>query len=381
MKSKVYFCNTESNHYKTIFDNINSLLGAVDLSCIFSSKDHTAVKLSFGEWGNLNYIRPQYLKVILERLKQIDVLPFLTDTNTLYKGMRTNSINHIKNAVMNGFGYETMQTPVIIADGIKGQNYVEVKIDGDILSSVKIASDIYYADSLLCVSHFKLHDLAGFGAAMKNLGMGCAAKAGKMEQHSDLKPSINMRCVRCGECYKVCSSKAISISDKANIDESLCTGCGLCTLVCKHNSIKTNWDTKGSRFIYKLVEYAKGAIDNKKNKCLFINFMTNIAPVCDCVNYTPVPLIQDCGILISEDPVACDKACLDIFIERIQKQGHAASCHKNVQTILDDKETWQLQFKYAEKIGLGSTDYELITVNNNVKQIKINRLSNILNTL
>jgi uncharacterized Fe-S center protein len=358
---------------------MNAVLGAVDLSRMFRSNDHTAVKLSFGEWGNLNYIRPQYFTVILDHLKQMDVLPFLTDTNTLYKGMRTNSISHLKNAVMNGFGYESMQVPVIIADGLKGQNYVEVAINGEVLSSAKIASDIYYADSLLCVSHFKLHDLAGFGASIKNLGMGCAAKAGKAEQHSDLKPLINMRCVGCGECLKVCNSDAIAISGKAKIKGNQCMGCCLCLLVCKHNAIKTNWDTKGSRFIYKLIEYASGAIDNKKGKCLFINFMTNITPTCDCVNYTPSPLIEDCGILISEDPIACDKACMDIFIEKVKEQEHIIFCHKNVQIIMEEEATWQIQFQYAEKIGLGSMDYDLITILNNGKQKNMNRLTGFLN--
>lgn len=379
MKSKVYFCDAKSGHFKTIFDNINSTMRATDLSNIFHSNDHTAIKLSFGEWGNLNYIRPQYLVSIVEELKRLNVMPFLTDTNTLYKGMRTNSINHIKNAIMNGFGYETMQTPIIIADGIMGQNYVEVPVNGEILSKAKIASDIYYADSLLCVSHFKLHDLAGFGAAIKNLGMGCAAKAGKIEQHSDIKPSINMRCVRCGKCYRVCNAKAISITDKANIDPDKCLGCGLCELVCSHNAIKTNWDTTGSRFLYKLVEYAKAAVDNKQGRCLFINFMTNIAPVCDCVNYTPAPMMEDCGILMSEDPVACDKACVDIFIKNLEQQTHQLPYHKNVMKMLDSDETWHQQFEYAQKIGFGTTDYELVKINNDDKAIKINRLNSRIN--
>lgn len=380
MGADVFFCDIGTNHFKTIFDNIARLLSASKFESIFSKNDHVAVKLSFGEWGNLNYVKPQYVAVCVDELKKTGSKPFLTDTNTLYKGMRTEAVGHIANAVRNGFGYDGMQVPVIIADGIKGNNYIEVDVPGKPFSKVKIASDIYNSDAILCISHFKFHELVGFGGAIKNLGMGCAAKAGKIEMHSDIKPNINQRCLGCGKCAKLCKTHAISIdTNRYQINKEKCTGCGNCLLACTNGAIKTNWDTNGEAFQRKLVQYAFGAVKNKTGKCLYINFLTNITPVCDCVNYTPEPLMRDIGIIASTDPVACDMASVDIVnseyfknictAEDKQDEGYINKLYPGVP--------WMEQLNYAEELGMGTKNYKINRLYNSKQQNRANVLSKI----
>ncbi len=377
MNSEVFFCDIGTNHFKTIFDNIKSLLLAFDIGSIFHKDEHTAVKISFGEWGNLNYVRPQYVAACLEELKRVGSKPFLTDTNTLYKGMRTESVGHIANAVRNGFGYDGMQVPVIIADGIKGNNYVEVDVPGMPFSKVKVAADIYYADSILCISHFKFHELTGFGGTLKNLGMGCAAKAGKIEMHSDIKPTINQRCSGCGRCVKFCKPDAISlVENKYSINKEKCIGCGNCLLVCNNGAIKTNWDSNGETFQKKIVQYALGATRNKAGKCLYVNFLTNIAPVCDCVNYTPEPIMRDIGIVASTDPVACDMASIDIVNSNWQNDECKTENGGCISKIYP-KVPWMEQLSYAESLGLGTRHYNINKTNSSRQQKRINELSKI----
>lgn len=365
MTSEVFFQSVHNGHFNTIYDNLKRLIACRPMESIFQTGEQIAVKLSFGEWGNLNYIRPQYVKVFLEALRSIGALPFLTDTCTLYKGRRTNAVEHFANAVNNGFGYDSLQTPLIIADGLKGNNYVEVKSQGRNLSNLKIAADIYNADGLLCLSHFKLHELTGFGGALKNLGMGCAAKAGKLSIHSDMVPVINKRCIGCGKCIGSCKVNAIVLRNKqAIIQQDACVGCGNCSLICPNEAIKINWESKGERFIEKLVEYAKGAICHKKGKSIFVNFLTNITPVCDCVNYTPTPLLPDIGFILSEDPVACDAACIDILKNtwlKTQAGDQPSESKDFIRSIYPDI-AWEAQLSYAESIGLGTMNYHLTDI-------------------
>lgn len=380
MESKVYFTDISSNHFRTIFDNLQNVLRAFGFQEYFQESEQVAVKLSFGEWGNLNYIRPQYIHTIVEMLKASGAVPFLTDTNTLYAGMRTNAPEHIRNAVRNGFGYEAVGAPVIIADGIKGNSYVQVDVEGEYVTKPKIASDIYYADGLVCVSHFKFHELAGFGGAIKNLGMGCAAKAGKIDMHSDTRPEINKRCKKCGKCLQACGPQAIRMEEsQACIDKARCIGCGNCILVCNSHAIKVNWESKGEIFHKKLVEYAYGAAKNKAGKAVYVNFLTSIAPVCDCVNYTPAPLIRDIGIVLSEDPVACDLASIDICHKECLKAGllQEEETEEGIIGKLYPDVPWRKQLEYAERMGMGSLSYQLVPVKGNMQQERRQMLSRI----
>lgn len=369
MKKNVYFSSLKTNHFNTPFKIIERLSNAMSYAD-FSPGEHVALKIHFGEFGNLNYIRPQYLLPLIEKLTKLQSRVFLTDTNTLYQGMRTEAVEHIKCAIKNGFGYDAMQVPVIIADGIKGHDYVHVKIDKKHFSQVKIASNIFYADNMICLSHFKLHDSAGFGGAIKNLGMGCASKIGKYEMHSDLHFTINQRCSGCGQCIKTCLHNAIVVENhKARITEE-CVGCGHCLLSCNRNAIQPDFSTQGDAFLEKIVEYAYGAIQHKQGRLLFFNFLTNIAPVCDCVNYTPEKLMNDIGIVVSDDPVACDQACIDLL----------NATHLGNNDIIKEKYpgvNYTVCLDYAEQIGLGTRQYELIDVSKDDHAERLVKLSKI----
>lgn len=365
MISEVFFQGIHNGHFSTIYDNLKRLISYCPMESVFQRKEQIAVKISFGEFGNLNYIRPQYVKIFLESLRSIGTLPFLTDTCTLYKGKRNNAVEHLENAVNNGFGYDNLQTPLIIADGLKGNNYIHVKSKANNLTYLKIASDIYFADGILCLSHFKLHELTGFGGALKNLGMGCAAKAGKIAIHSDIVPTINKRCEGCGKCLIFCDTNAIVLKDKqASILSDVCIGCGNCTLVCPNEAIKINWDSKGERFTKKMVDYAEGVVRNKKKKSVFVNFLTNITPVCDCVNYTPQPILPDIGFVLSKDPVACDAASLDIIKNIWSNISNRSQefAHRNSLSSIYPDIVWEDQLSYAETIGLGTTNYQLTDI-------------------
>jgi uncharacterized Fe-S center protein len=367
MKAKVYFSTLETNHFHTIFDIINNSFLTFTFLEKIKKNNHVGIKIHFGEWGNLNYIRPQYLIPIIEQLKTKTDNIFLTDTNTLYAGMRKEAVNHIINGIKNGFGYSNTGVPIIIADGIKGNNYALVPVNGKHFSKVKIGSDIYYSDALVVLSHFKFHEIAEFGGAIKNLGMGCASKTGKYEIHSESVFTINRRCTACKKCMEFCPQNAISIFEKkATISREKCVMCGACFTICNHNAINLKWNSKKEIFIEKLIEYAKGAVQNKKDKVLYINFLTNIAEYCDCINYTPPPLINDIGVLVSEDPLACDKASLDLILQN-DKSGKIVQLVSN--EIIDSFYT------YAEQIGLGVKEYELIDISQSNKASRKNKLA------
>lgn len=369
MKKNVYFSSLNTNHFNTPFSIIKRLSDIID-DVNFTTRDHVALKIHFGEFGNFNHIKPQYLFPLIEKFKNLKVKVFLTDTNTLYQGMRTEAVEHISCGIKNGFGYDALQVPIIIADGIKGHDYVSVEIDGKYFTEVKVASNIFYADYLVCLSHFKLHDIAGFGGSIKNLGMGCASKNGKYEMHSDLSFKINKRCVGCGQCVKTCAYHAIIIEDKKARITGKCIGCGHCLLACNRGAIQPSFSTKGDEFLKKLVEYAFGVIKHKNERKFFFNFLTNIALICDCVNYTPEILMNDIGIVVSDDPVACDQASIDLLNKHYQ--------HGN--DIIKDKYpdvNYELCLDYAEQIGLGSRDYRLIDISKNIKAEASLKLSKI----
>lgn len=367
--SKVYFHSLKTNHFNTPCDIVAKLCSKINFA-IINKGEHVALKIHFGEFGNFNYIKPQFLIPLIDKLKKNNAKPFLTDTNTLYTGMRTEAVEHITCAIKNGFGYDALQIPIIIADGIKGHDHVSVEINTPLFSHVKIASNIFYADHLICLSHFKLHDIAGFGGSIKNLGMGSASKTGKYEIHSDLAFKINKKCIGCGKCLRVCAHQAIDIENKKAAISKKCVGCGNCLLVCNRNAILADYSTKGEKFLKKLSEYALGAIKDKKNNTWFFNFLTNIAPVCDCVNYTPESLMGDIGILLSNDPVACDQASIDLL-----KKYYSKNC--DIINEYYPNVNYEVCLDYSEKIGLGKREYEFIDVSKDEKTDRLLKLAKI----
>jgi uncharacterized Fe-S center protein len=366
--STVYFTNMRASFIKNLLSKITTLLEAVDLKRMIPPRSITAIKLHFGEKGNIAFIRPNFIRQIVDYTRELGALPFLTDTNTLYAGTRGNSVSHLTTAIENGFAYSVVNAPIIIADGIRGASYEKVRIDKEIFKSVYIAKEIIGADFLISVAHFKGHEVAGFGGTIKNLAMGCASRKGKLEQHSDMSPKVKKRkCVGCGDCVGHCSQNAICLeNEKAVIDPQKCSGCGECVIICSNKAIDISWNSDSSVFQKKIVEYAFGVLEGKMGRSVFLNFLIHISPACDCAPFNDAPIVQDLGILASSDPVAIDQASVDMVNSQTALEG---TCLKKNKGEGDDKFRgiypkidWSIQLDYAEKISLGNRNYKLVTL-------------------
>lgn len=372
MPALVYMADMTADWKKSVPAKVSDLLEALKPVEVFHPHDLVAVKLHFGEAGNLAYIRPQYVRRVVDRLKALGTKPFLTDTNTLYVGSRTEAWSHLATAFDNGFTREVTGAPVIIADGLRGSNVITIPRQGKHVRHAHVAADIHHADGLMVLTHFKGHELSGFGGALKNLGMGCAAREGKLEQHSNISPKVRgKKCIGCGECVAWCRGKAISLSDrtgamKAEINPENCVGCAECILACPQGAIQVQWNESIPVFMEKMVEYAAAVLERKAGKCLFISFLTDVSPLCDCTPFSDRPIVPNIGILASTDPVAIDQAAVDLVN---QAPGNTRSSLKGAFEPGEDKFRslfpdidWAHQLQYAEQLGLGQRDYEMIVL-------------------
>ncbi len=366
MQSTVYFVNARArNPRQNYIKKIHSLFESAGFGNLISKDDLTAIKVHFGEKGSTSFVKPIYVREIVDMIKQKQAKPFITDTNTLYSGSRFNAVDHTQTAIEHGFDYAVVGAPVIIADGIKSQNVREVKVGLKHFNAIKIASNIAEADSMIMVSHFKGHELSGFGGAIKNLAMGCAPAQGKKEQHRPGIFVIEKKCISCGKCIEVCPVSAINFyNKKAKINREVCTGCGECMTICPSHAIEFDWNTELVPFIERMVEYAYGIVQNKKGKAGFINFLLDIVPDCDCVPWSDAPVVPDIGILASTDPVAIDKASYDLVkkeagIENTHLKANLKSGEDKFKGVWDKTDSL-LQINYAEEIGLGTSSYKLI---------------------
>jgi hypothetical protein len=366
--SKIYFTDLRTNPKRNLLNKIEDLINRLRIDNAVKKNDNVAIKVHFGEKGNTAYLRPVFLRTIIERIKRTGAKPFLTDTNTLYTGSRSDAATHIITAIENGFDYSCTGCPIIIADGLRGKSGIKVAINGEILKKVSIAKEIAEADSIIAVTHFKAHDLSGFGGALKNLGMGCATKEGKMIQHSSVAPEISIKtCKGCKLCLEYCPASAISLSSKkASIDGNKCIGCGECLVVCPHNAIMVQWNESPDIFQKKMVEHAWGALAGKEKTSFFLNFLMQISPACDCYPNNDAPIVRDIGILASNDPVAIDAASCDLVnaeesipntaIKKPLKKGEDK--WKALHPAID----WNIQLDHAEKLGLGEREYNIIKI-------------------
>ncbi len=368
MKSTVYFIDLRTTYKENLPEKIGRLLYTAGLSEILKERDLVAVKLHFGELGNTAFIRPVFIRKIVETIKSAGGVPFLTDSNTLYAGARSDAPHHHTTAIQNGFAYSVVDAPIIIADGLRGRSETPVTINQKRFKKVYIGSEIVQADSLLSVAHFKGHELAGFGGTIKNLAMGCASRRGKLAQHSTVAPKVKRKkCTGCGECAAHCSQKAISlVNEKAVIDPKKCTGCGECIIICPNKAVQIQWNQDIPVFLENMAEYTMGVLKDKKNRALFLNFITNVSPGCDCLPHNDAPIVRDLGILASKDPVAVDQASADLVN---QEEALSGSCLKTNLGPGEDKFVglypkvdWTIQLEYAESLGLGSRIYELVKI-------------------
>ncbi len=368
-ESKVYFAGLSTESESTNFPTkIGLLFKHLKPETFISDGDLVAIKMHFGEPGSHAFIMPMYVQKIVKVVCELGGKPFLTDTNTLYKGPRQNAIDHLNTAMGHGFVPGVVDAPVIIADGLTGKDFARVKVDLKHISHAHIGSAVNLADVFIALSHPTGHIATGYAGALKNIGMGCGNRAGKQAMHADFKPEVKeKKCIGCGECARWCPAAAIVIvNKKARVSPDKCIGCGECVSSCNTGAISIEWDTPMELLQMKIVEYAYAVLKNKNNKIGFMNFLTNIVPDCDCLPYSDTALVGDIGILASCDPVALDQATVDLI--NAQPGNQASRMAKNGLAENEDKfrAVWDIdytiQLKYAEEIGLGSRAYDLKTI-------------------
>lgn len=355
MAATVWFTDFSARPGNGLLEKTSALLRKGGLADKVARKSLTAIKLHFGERGNTSFVRPIFLRTVVEAVSAAGGKPFLTDTNTLYVGSRSNSVDHLRCAISNGFAFAVVDAPLVIADGLRGEYAVKVPIEGKLFREVAIGGEIARADAMVVVTHFKGHELSGFGGAIKNLGMGCSARQGKLSQHSSVAPAVNpKKCTSCGTCIVHCPSGAIEIvSGSALIDPKTCIGCADCIVLCPEKAIQVDWNEASSTVQRKMVEHAIGAVKGKKDRILYLSFVNQLSPYCDCYGHNDRPIAPDVGILVSDDPVALDQACADLVI-RAAGRDPFREAHPSID--------WTIQLSYAEELGLGTRAYTLETL-------------------
>lgn len=377
-KSKVYFTTFKTNTNENLIQKLNRLIKTAGMGDIDFDDKFTAIKIHFGEYGNLAFLRPNYAKVVADFIKEKGGKPFLTDCNTLYVGSRKNALDHLDTAYLNGFSPLQTGCQVIIADGLKGTDETIVPIDGEYVKEAKIGHAIMDADVFISLNHFKGHEMAGFGGALKNIGMGCGSRAGKMEQHCDGKPHVDqVDCVGCGACSRICAHGAPIIENgKASIDQSKCVGCGRCLAVCPKDVISADFDDSIAKLNYRMAEYSYAVLKDRPN--FHISLICDVSPNCDCHSENDIPIVPNIGMLASFDPVALDCACADlvnnapanpgsILADNIDNdvyhEGGHHDCHKHDHFEMTHPDTeWKSCISHAVKLGIGTDQYELIRI-------------------
>ena len=390
--SKVYFCDLHTHLGDGLPNKLKRLIKAAGIGQIDFENKFVAIKMHLGEPGNLSYLRPNYARAVVDVVRELGGKPFITDCNTLYVGGRKNALDHLDSAYANGFNPFQTGCHTIIADGLKGLDEVEVPVKGgEYVKNAKIGRALMDADVVISLTHFKGHEQAGFGGAMKNLGMGGGSRAGKMEQHATGKPSVaQKKCIGCRQCEKICAHSAFSFDQThehefangkvrevhvASIDHSKCVGCGRCIAVCNQDAIRPDYNQAVEVLNYKIAEYTKAVVDGRP--CFHISLAIDVSPNCDCHDENDKPIVGDIGFFASFDPVALDQACIDAvqaavplpdteythMHEKLEEAGELDEAHANDKFHITHPDTdWKSCIDHAEMIGIGTHEYELIRV-------------------
>lgn len=371
-KSNVYFTSFKATGNENLLQKLHRLMKTAGFETIDFNEKYAAIKIHFGEYGNLAFLRPNYAKVVADYVKELGGKPFLTDCNTLYVGSRKNALDHLETAYVNGFSPYQTGCHVLIADGLKGTDETLVPVDGKYVKEAKIGSAIMDADVFISLTHFKGHETAGFGGTIKNIGMGCGSRAGKMEQHCEGKPSVDeSACIGCGSCSRICAHGAPIITDgKARIDHDKCVGCGRCLAVCPKNAIAADFADSVDVLNYKMAEYSLAVCQNRP--CFHVSLICDVSPNCDCHPENDIPIIPNIGMLASFDPVALDQACADLvnaapvmanslLDDHLKADPEGCQGHDHFHNLTPESE-WKTCLAHAEKLGMGTRAYELVTV-------------------
>lgn len=366
--STVFFTDMRCPIGTSLLEKMAVLLRRAGMADIDFANRYAAIKIHFGEPGNLAFLRPNFARTVVDFVKEQGGKSFLTDCNTLYVGRRKDALEHMLAAEENGFSYLATGCHNIIADGLKGTDDIEVPVPGgEYCKTAFIGRAVMDADIFISLNHFKGHEGTGFGGAIKNIGMGCGSRAGKMQMHNDGKPEVDpAACRSCGVCQKFCAHSAISFdkAKKAHIDHEKCVGCGRCIGSCNFDAIANNWNGD-STLDYKMAEYAAAVLHGRPH--FHISVVNQVSPNCDCHNESDAAIVPDIGIFASFDPVALDKACADAVMAApvisTSLLGEAANVHKHDHlTALHPDTDWRSQLAHAEKLGIGSCEYSLVTI-------------------
>ncbi len=336
--SKVYFYDNLSNLKAGVNKIFKMIADEVDI------EETMGIKIHFGEGDNDTHVNPNHLRDVTKYFKK----PVFVECNVLYRGNRLRKDSHLKQAADHGFDF----IEIDILDGEMGEDYSEIEIETKNTKKAKIGRGLKKYDNLISIAHFKGHIVSGFGGALKNVGMGLGSRGGKLDMHAGVSPKIDeANCIACGSCAEQCPADAITVDNFAVINQEICIGCAQCIAVCPEGVIKIPWGTRPTNeFLEKIAEYTLACVKDKN--WWYINFLTDITMKCDCVGSKQEPFMKDIGILFSKDPIAIEKASMNLIIERNNGVNPFKTHNKNSIHIL----------KYGEEIGLGTMKYELENV-------------------
>ena len=372
-KAKVYFTDFHTEAFGDgLPTKLKKLMKKAGIQELDLEGKFVAIKMHFGELGNISYLRPNYARAVVDVVKELGGKPFLTDCNTMYPGSRKNALEHLECAWQNGFTPLTVGCPILIGDGLKGTDDVEVPVEGgEYVDKAKIGRAIMDADVFISLTHFKGHEMTGFGGAIKNIGMGCGSRAGKKEQHASGKPRIAVdACRGCRRCQKECANGGLVFDEqtrKMRVDDAHCVGCGRCLGACNFDAIYFTNDNAQAALNCRMAEYTKAVVDGRPQ--FHISLIVDVSPNCDCHGENDVPILPNIGMFVSTDPLALDQACVDACLAAQPMPGSQLARHLADPAFHDHHDhfinstpesEWRSCLEHAEKIGLGTRAYELI---------------------